>query len=154
MKTMCSSAPTHNPSVSPLMITPGSLHHIELYVDSLEESSQFWSGLLGAFGHTKFQDWGQGVSYKLEHTYIVLVQAAPEHLKPAYHRQRVGLNHLAFHAASRVQVDELTTWVRESGYRILYEDQHPFAGGQNYYALYCEDPNRIKVEIVAPSGAF
>ena len=135
------------------MPSPGTLHHIELYVASLETSQRFWEGLLGFFGYRKFQDWGQGVSYKLDGTYIVLVQTEAEHMEPGYHRQRVGLNHLAFHAASREQVDQITSWVRQSGYQVLYEDHHPFAGGPNHYALYCEDPNRIKVEVVAPSEA-
>jgi catechol 2,3-dioxygenase-like lactoylglutathione lyase family enzyme len=133
------------------MASPGALHHIELYVASLEESSRFWSGLLGILGYVRFQEWGQGLSYRLEDTYIVLVQVESKNLEPSYHRQRVGLNHLAFHAASRNQVDQITSWVRRSGYPVLYQDRHPFAGGPNYYALYCEDPNRIKVEIVAPS---
>ncbi|NDY91789.1 VOC family protein [Ideonella livida] len=135
------------------MTTPGSLHHIELYVASLGDSSRFWSGFLGALGYVKFQEWSQGVSFKLDHTYIVLVQVEPEHLAPGYHRKRVGLNHLAFHAASRQQVDDVTHWARQAGYAVLYEDRHPLAGGPNYYALYCEDPNRIKVELVAPAEA-
>jgi len=132
------------------MAAPGTLHHIELYVTSLEASMKFWDGLLGFFGYAKFQEWEQGLSYKLDATYIVLVQVEPEYLEPSYHRKRVGLNHLAFHAASREQVDEITSWVYQSGHRVLYQDRHPFAGGADYYAVYCEDPNCIKIEVVAP----
>jgi catechol 2,3-dioxygenase-like lactoylglutathione lyase family enzyme len=133
------------------MSTPGTLHHIELYVSSLETSSQFWFGLLSRLGYAQDQQWGNGISFRLQDAYIVLVQVAPEHMEPSYHRQRVGLNHLAFHAASRAQVDQLTDWVRQCGYRVLYEDRHPFAGVPQTYALYCEDPDRIKVEVVAPT---
>jgi catechol 2,3-dioxygenase-like lactoylglutathione lyase family enzyme len=129
----------------------GTLHHVEIYVASLEDSLKFWKPLLGMFGYEEFQNWDQGVSYKLKETYIVFVQVEEGYLEPGYHRKRSGLNHLAFHADSRKQVDQITAWVRVSGYMILYEDRHPFAGGPDYYALYCEDPNRIKVEIVAPS---
>ncbi len=130
------------------MPTPGTLHHVELYVASLEKSMAFWGPLLGMFGYVIFQEWDQGVSYMLQETYIVLVQTEPAYLEPSYHRKRTGLNHLAFHAASRQQVDQITAWVRESGYQVLYEDRHPYAGESGYYALFCEDPNRIKVEIV------
>ena len=41
-------------------------------------------------------------------------------MDPPYDRRRVGLNHLAFHAASRQQVDELTEALREKGVPILY----------------------------------
>lgn len=30
-----------------------------------------------------------------------------------------------------------------------YEDRHPYAGGPDYYAVFFEDPDRMKVEIVA-----
>jgi catechol 2,3-dioxygenase-like lactoylglutathione lyase family enzyme len=68
----------------------------------------------------------------------------------SYHRSRVGLNHLAFHAASREQVDQITRKLKEKGISILYKDKHPFAGGDSHYAVFFEDPDRIKVELVAP----
>ena len=132
------------------MQSAGKLHHVELYVSSLAESLPFWEPFLFMLGYVESQRWSEGASYVLGETYLVFVQAPPEHLPAGYHRQRIGLNHLAFHAASREQVDEVALWVKESGYNLLYPERHPHAGGPNYYALYCEDPNRIKVELVAP----
>ncbi len=83
-------------------------------------------------------------------TYIVFVQTEPRYLGIPYHRRRVGLNHLAFHARSRGQVDEITRHLKEEKIPILYRDKHPHAGGPDHYALYFEDPDRIKVELVAP----
>lgn len=40
--------------------------------------------------------------------------------------------------------------LRWAGYALLYEDRYPYAGGPGYYAMYGEDPDRIKVEVVAP----
>ncbi len=131
---------------------PGQLHHVELYVASLEASLRFWEPFLTALGYAEHQRWDAGRSFILGGTYIVLVQAEAEHADSGFHRKRVGLNHLAFHAASRAQVDELTEWVRSSGFTLLYDDRHPFAGGPDVYALYCEDPDRLKVELVAPEG--
>jgi catechol 2,3-dioxygenase-like lactoylglutathione lyase family enzyme len=84
----------------------------------------------------------------------VFCKPPDEHLDAGYHRKRVGLNHLAFRAASRAQVDELRQWVRQAGYPMLYEDKYPYAGGPGYYAVYCEDPDRIKVEVVAPKDGW
>jgi hypothetical protein len=42
-------------------------------------------------------------------------------------------------------------WVRQAGHTLLYLDRHPYAGGATSYAMYGEDPDRIKVEVVAPS---
>ena len=48
------------------------------------------------------------MSLRLGETYIVFVQTEERFLDVPYHRSRVGLNHLAFHAASREQVDDVT----------------------------------------------
>jgi len=52
-----------------------------------------------------------------------------------------------FHAASRRQVDEVTAKLRERGAVILYADRHPHAGGPDSYAVFFEDPERVKVEL-------
>ena len=134
------------------MPAPGTLHHVELYVTALQASLRFWRPLLLRLGYTEYQSWDDGVSFRLGETYIVFVQADHDHIKLGYHRKRVGLNHLAFHARSREQVDEVTAWVQASGFKVLYQDRHPHAGGPETYALFCEDPDRIKVELVAPPG--
>ncbi|MCT6922729.1 VOC family protein [Metasolibacillus sp.] len=131
-------------------MTKGLLHHIELYVSNLEQSVMFWGWLLEELGYEPFQKWDGGQSWKLENTYIVFVQAEERFLDIAYHRCRVGLNHLAFHATSREHVDNMTKKLEERGVKILYKKQHPFAGGQQHYAVYFEDPDRMKVELVAP----
>lgn len=84
-----------------------------------------------------------------QHIYS-FVQAEERFLDIPYHRCRVGLNHLAFYAKSRNHVDDMTERLKERGVHILYQDKHPFAGGDNYYAVFFEDPDRIKVELVAP----
>lgn len=131
-------------------MSKGCIHHIELYVSDLKRSVEFWGWLLKELGYKKFQQWETGQSWKLEKTYIVFVQAEERFLDIPYHRCRVGLNHLAFHAESREQVDKLTNQLKDMGINILYKDKHPYAGGPDHYAVYFEDPDRIKVEIVAP----
>ena len=131
-------------------MTKGLVHHIELYVSDLKTSLNFWGWLLEELGYEIFQSWGQGKSWKLGETYLVFVQVEEKFLDMPYHRCRVGLNHLAFHAESRQQVDEMTRMLESRGVNILYKDKHPYAGGEEYYAVYFEDPDRMKVELVAP----
>jgi catechol 2,3-dioxygenase-like lactoylglutathione lyase family enzyme len=130
----------------------GIIHHIELYVSNLEESLHFWNWFLEKLGYEHYQEWDKGVSWKLGPTYLVFVQAEDKYLDDVpYHRCRPGLNHLAFHGESREQIDHLTLELEERGIKILYKDRHPYAGGPDYYAVFFEDPDRIKVELVAPS---
>ncbi|WP_455662618.1 VOC family protein, partial [Pradoshia sp.] len=81
--------------------------------------------------------------------YIVFVQTNERFLDIPYHRGRTGLNHLAFHAKSKSQVDEMTSKLKAKGIPILYEDRHPYAGGPEHYAVFFEDPDRMKVELAA-----
>nr|WP_221401294.1 VOC family protein [Paenibacillus phyllosphaerae] len=126
------------------------MHHVELYVSNLARSEQFWGWMLEQLGYERYQSWELGFSYRHGKSYLVFVQAELRYMDQPYHRKRVGLNHLAFHAMSREQVDELTIALQERDVTILYAQDHPFAGGVEHYAVYFEDPDRIKVELVAP----
>ncbi len=127
------------------------LHHVEIYVADLEKSVEFWTPFMGFLGYEP-ERWSGGMNYVKEGcAYFCFLPAPREHLAAGYHRKRVGLNHLAFQGDSRAQVDRIAAWVQESGGTLLYEAAHPYAGGPNHYALYCEDPERMKVEVVAPS---
>ena len=128
----------------------GLIHHIEINVSDLSKSTEFWGWLLEEMGYKLFQKWDQGVSWRLGETYLVFAQADKKYLDGAYHRSRVGLNHLAFYAESQKHVDDMTQLLMKKGVPILYLDKHPYAGGPEHYAVFFEDPDRIKVEIAAP----
>lgn len=127
------------------------LHHIELYVSDLARSIAFWTPFLARLGY-RDQRWSGGINYVGAdgQPYLCLLQAEPEHQAAAYHRKRIGLNHIAFRAGSRQQVDELRHWLQAAGHTLLYDDRYPFATAPDYYALFCEDPDRFKLEVVAP----
>lgn len=127
------------------------LHHIELYVSDLERSVAFWTPFMALLGYEP-ERWSGGMNYVrgAEEAYFCLLPADPEHLVAGYHRKRIGLNHLALRASSRAQVDEVARWLKSSGHTLLYEDRHPYASGPDSYAVFCEDPDRFKLEVVAP----
>lgn len=128
-------------------MTRGSLHHLELYVRDLERSHRFWGWLLGELGYDLHQEWDEGCSYRLGSTVIVLVEA-PTGAR-ALDRRDVGVNHVAFHAGDRVELDRLVDGLVARGGCLLYPDRHPYAGGVDHYAAFCEDPDGLKVELVA-----
>lgn len=125
----------------------GILHHIEIYVSDLMKTIEFYDWFLPELGYKIFQNWEFGKSYKLNDTYIVFVQTEEKYLEQPYHRKRTGLNHLAFFGDSKEFIDNITDKLKSRNIRILYEDRHPFA--ENYYAVFFEDPDRMKIEIVA-----
>ncbi|HNZ07711.1 MAG TPA: VOC family protein [Candidatus Cloacimonadota bacterium] len=125
----------------------GSLHHVEIYVRDLKISREFWNWLLAKLGYTVFQEWDAGVSFIKGDCYLVFVQTEERWLEPRYHRCRTGLNHLAFHGGTREFIDSITRDLETRGVSILYRDRHPFSNGPDCYAVFFEDPDRIKVEI-------
>lgn len=124
----------------------GALHHVELCASDLDAAVDFWDWLLGELGYDGKDDWATGRSWGKGPTYVVVKAADAD---DAFERGSPGLDHLAFHAASREQVDALTDGVRaREDATLLYPDRHPYAGG--YYALYCEGPDGVVVEVVGP----
>ncbi|EMA43057.1 VOC family protein [Halobiforma nitratireducens] len=127
----------------------GQLHHVECYVSELEAAVDFWGWWLTELGYKPKDEWDGGRSWSNGPTYLVLVEADGD--TEAFDRRAPGLNHLAFHADTRDRVDHLTECVRSrDDSQLLYEEQHPYAGG--YYALYCEGPEGVKLEAIAPES--
>jgi catechol 2,3-dioxygenase-like lactoylglutathione lyase family enzyme len=130
----------------------GTLHHVEIWVPNLDRAIISWGWLLDALGYEPFQDWPGGRSWRCGPTYIVLEQS-PARTATRHDRCRPGLNHLAFHVESRAMTDELSVDAGQHGWRMLFADQYPFAGGTGHYAAYLENIDGFEVELVAPSMA-
>ena len=126
----------------------GTLHHVELWVPDFERAIGEWGWLLGGLGYTQFQDWPNGRSWTLAGTYIV-VEQSPALTAAEHDRLRPGLNHLAFHAGSRADVDTLAKEGPAHGWTLLFPERHPHAGGPGHYAAYLASTDGFEVELVA-----
>lgn len=126
----------------------GALHHVELWVPDLARALPRWSWLLGELGYKPLQTWEGGASFRLGATYLVLEQS-PAMTAERHERLRPGLNHLAFHAGAREQLDAVVAACADHGWRLLFADRHPFAGGPDHCAAYLEDDDGYEVELVA-----
>ena len=74
---------------------------------------------------------------------------SPAMTAAGHDRLRPGLNHLAFHAGSRADVDALAREAPANGWTLLFADRHPYAGGQEHYAAYLASTDAFEVELVA-----
>ncbi len=126
----------------------GAIHHVELWVPNLDKAITSWGWLLTALGYRMFQDWPGGRSWQAGHSYIV-VEQSPARTASRHDRCRPGLNHLAFHVETRELVDGLTREAQLHGWKLMFADQHPFAGGAQHYAAYLENSDGYEVELVA-----
>jgi len=126
----------------------GAIHHIELWVPNLDKAIVSWGWLLTSLGYRMFQDWPGGRSWQSGHAYIV-VEQSPDRIASRHDRCRPGLNHLAFHVASRELVDQLTAEALLHGWKLMFADLHPYAGGPQHYAAYLENSDGFEAELVA-----
>jgi catechol 2,3-dioxygenase-like lactoylglutathione lyase family enzyme len=127
------------------------LHHVEINVSNLGASRAFWSEILSKLGYkvTAYREEDFTLSNG-EDAYLKFVQVKNKYASHKYNRSGVGLNHLAFKVKGRSLVDSLRQYCLDNNITVLYDERYPFAnGGNDYYALYIEDPDRIKVEFVA-----
>ncbi len=126
----------------------GDLHHVEIWVADLESAAPSWGWLLTQLGYTAYREWSNGRSWRLDTKYIVLEQS-PALIAGRHERCRPGLNHLAFHAGRRADVDRLVTEAESNGWTLMFTDRHPYAGGTDHYAAYLENADGFEVELCA-----
>jgi catechol 2,3-dioxygenase-like lactoylglutathione lyase family enzyme len=132
------------------LVPAGTIHHVELWVPDLDRATASWGWLLTELGYQPFQEWPGGRSWRAGQTYIV-VEQSPARTASRHDRCRPGLNHLAFHMSSREHVDKLTVEALARGWRLMFADVHPYAGGNQHYAAYLENSDGFEVELVAPA---
>ncbi|MET4096615.1 VOC family protein [Arthrobacter sp. UYCu712] len=128
----------------------GALHHVELWVPDLARATAEWGWILENLGYEAYQSWSHGTSWRLGRTYIV-VEESPDLSSREHHRTAPGLNHLAFHAGSAEQVDELAGAAPLHGWIPLFPEKYPFAGGLGNHAAYLANSDGFEIELVAAS---
>jgi catechol 2,3-dioxygenase-like lactoylglutathione lyase family enzyme len=130
------------------LTSAGLVHHIELWFPDLPRAERSWGWLLTALGAAPFQSWPHGRSWRKDGTYVVIEQS-PALAGDRHERRFPGLNHLAFHAGTAAELEALVAEAPAHGWRLLFADRHPFAGGAGHRAAYLEDEDGYEVELVA-----
>ena len=110
-----------------------------------------WGWLLQRLGFARDAKWPGGESCSAGGAYLTLT-TSPNLAGTSHDRRRPGVNHLAFEGGSRAAVDALMADAVAHGWRPLYHDRYPHAGGPDHYAGWLENAAGFKVEVVAEDG--
>ena len=130
-------------------MTPGLIHHLDLTVTDLERSVEFYEQVLERLGYARTFDYaGEVPCWELRRNGTILgigLHRARTH--SPHDRYAPGLHHVAFHAASRRDVDEFHEFLRQANIRILDAPaEYDYTPG--YYAVFFCDPDGLKLELV------
>ncbi len=127
----------------------GNVQHIEINISDITRSKRFYDDVLAWMGYTRILDEKEVVGWGNGNNQIFLVKCS-RFKEAGFHRKRVGLNHIAFRAESREDVDTFhQRFLVPRRITVLYGGPREYPDyGPGYYAVYFEDPDRIKLEFV------
>ena len=126
---------------------PG-FHHVEVWVADVPATRSAWAWLLPQLGFRLESTWPEGESWSAGEAYLALT-TSPNLSRAAHDRRAPGVNHLAFRAGAPARVDEIMSAAASHGWRPLYHDRYPHAGGSDHYAGWLENAAGFRVEVVA-----
>jgi catechol 2,3-dioxygenase-like lactoylglutathione lyase family enzyme len=131
-----------------------SVYHIQINVSS-KAALAFYKDLFSYLGY-KIIDKGKeyhnikwlGVSNGT--TDFWLMETENKYKAKKFHRKATGINHIAFRVYSRADVDKFTReFLKRRNIKTLYNSPKMFPEyRKGYYAVYFEDLDRIKLEVV------
>lgn len=137
--------------------------HLQVTVRDVGTVETFYNGLMEALGF----DLNKKIKVYLEELDMTVIEyldksydfgicsSLKEYQEETIHRRKPGaVHHIAFRASSRNEVDRIYQRVLELSAEILDEPQIFPQHGPNYYALFFNDPDGIKYEIVNNDDHF
>src|SRR5690625_3674055 len=124
------------------------IHHVENRVADFVEARDQWGWLLKRIGFTLESEWTEGQSWEANGAYLTLT-TSPNLSTDVRDRRAPGVNHIAFKAADEMTVDQIMTEAKHHGWRPLYQESYPHAGGPGHYAGWLENSAGFKAEVVA-----
>lgn len=128
---------------------PNPVHHIELWTADFDRFAPGLDWLLSELGWGGDDDplWHRGRSWQHPSGVYLVLEQSPD-VRGSHDRTRPGLNHLALRATDRVQLDRIRTTCHDHGWRELFGDRYPHAGGSDHTALFVENGEGFEVELV------
>ncbi|MGH7400115.1 MAG: VOC family protein, partial [Candidatus Rokuibacteriota bacterium] len=131
------------------------LYHLQINVADASRSLPFYKALLGYLEYRTVYETDAMAGFSGRGTDIWVGAVASAHTGAGFHRKRAGLNHLAFRVDRREDVDRFQReFMAPRMLAALYGTPRDFPEYRpGYYAVFFEDPERLKLEIAHVPGA-
>ena len=128
----------------------GFLDHLRLSVTDIDAAARFYDPLMRALGFERAARDDDGIAYGRREPSgrIEWLILTPATVPGGHVLGTAGLHHVAFAAGDRAQVDEVGRILAANGAHIL-EGPKQYDHEPDHYAVFCLDPDGIKLEVVA-----
>ena len=130
----------------------GGFHHIDLNVTNLKAARHVYGILLEFLGYQMVKDDDKGCEWDFAgidgRVSVGLRLADPQWVNHMHRRYAPGLHHLAWRTESREHVDAFHQILISSGVPVLDAPAEYPEYSQSYYAIFFEDPDGIKLELL------
>lgn len=127
-----------------------SFNHLQVYVSNPKASFPFYKKLLTYLGYKVVKEDKTHLGMRNDPTDIWLKDSPKKTKSLKFSRRNIGVNHLAFGVSKKEDVDRFCQeFLIPRGIKTLYDSPRRFPEyTEKYYAVYFEDPDRIKLEVV------
>jgi catechol 2,3-dioxygenase-like lactoylglutathione lyase family enzyme len=134
------------------------VYHVQINVRDPAVSLPFYRDLLGYLEYRTVYQSETVAGFSGRGADLWIIATDPAHAGHGFHRKRTGLNHVALRVERREDVDRFCDeFMTPRKLAPLYRTPREFPEYRpGYYAVFFEDPDRLKLEIVhvpAPSAA-
>jgi len=121
-------------------------YHTSINVSDIE----FYKRLLDRLGFKIVAEYEHGFGASDGTVSVWVFHVHPDYRQHPFHRKALGLNHLAFRVGSKDAVDTFyNEYLLANKIPILYGGPAEYPEYEpGYYAVYFEDPDRLKLEVV------
>ena len=125
--------------------------HIGLNVSDLDRSKNFYQEVFGFTAVGESQEAGRRFAFLGQEDKLVLTLW--QQAEGRFEKRHPGLHHLSFQVASIQEVQKAAQKLKALNVPLIYDGIVPHAEGAQSGGLYFEDPDGIRLEIYAPTGA-
>ena len=122
--------------------------HVGINLSSIN-NLRFWKELL-QYLEFSIMDQGEHFDATSDGCYLCVTITGQKYQQDGFHRKRTGLNHVALRVNTTEDVDIFVSkFLEPKGITPLYGGAKPYPEYiEGYYAVFFEDLDRIKVEVV------
>lgn len=125
--------------------------HLGLNVSDIERSKQFYQDIFGFEVMAESREAGKRFVFLSRDQKLVLTLW--EQSAERFNKQASGLHHLSFQVETIEAVKAAEQKLKQRGATLIYDGIVPHGEGAQSGGVFFEDPDGIRLEIYAPTGA-